>query len=119
MRYMLMFKSDQPVEPGTSPCKKELPEMGKLIGELERAGVMVFNEGLMPPDRAARVRVSGGKSTVKDGPFAEAKEMIAGFAVVDVKSKAEAVELAKRFLTIAGGGESDVFEVFVPSAAGH
>ena len=60
-----------------------------------------------------------GKATVRDGPFAEAKELVAGFAVVDVKSKAEAVELAKRFLTIAGGGESDVLEVFVPTGTGH
>jgi len=118
MRFMLMFKSDQPVEPGISPCKQELPEMAKLMGELKRSGVLVYTDGLMPPERGARVRVSGGKATVRDGPFAEAKELVAGFAVVDVKSKAEAVELAKRFLTIAGGGESDVLEVFVPTTDG-
>jgi hypothetical protein len=115
MRYMLMFKSDQPVPAGTSPCRKELPEMAKLMGELQRSGVLVFTEGLMPPDRGARVRCSGGKVTVRDGPFAEAKELVAGFAVVEVPSKADAVELAKRFLTIAGGGESDVLEVWSPS----
>ena len=119
MRFMLMFKSDQPVAPGTSPCKQELPEMARLMGELKRSGVLVYTDGLMPSDTGARVRSAGGKLTVKDGPFAEAKELIAGFAVVDVKSKAEAVELAKRFLTIAGGGESDVLEVFDPSGAGH
>ena len=119
MRFMLMFKSDQPVEPGTSPCKQQLPEMAKLMDELKRSGVLVFTEGLMPSDTGARVRMSGGRLTVRDGPFAEAKELVAGFAVVDVKSKAEAVELAKRFLAIAGGGESDVLEVFDPSSSGH
>lgn len=117
-RFMLMFKSDQPVEPGTSPCKQQLPEMAALMQDLRDAGTLVFTEGLMPSDSGARVRLSGGQVSVKDGPFAEAKELIAGFAVVQVKSKAEAVELAKRFLTIAGGGESDVIEVFDP-AAGH
>jgi hypothetical protein len=119
MRYMLMFKSDEPVAPGTSPCKAELPEMAKLMGELKEKGVLVYTDGLMPSDSGARVRVAAGRASVKDGPFAEAKELIAGFAVVDVKSKAEAVELAKRFLTIAGGGTSDVLEVFDPSRAGH
>ena len=118
MRFMLMFKSDQPLDPGSSPCKQELPEMAKLMGELKRSGVLVYTDGLMPPERGARVRMSpGGKATVRDGPFAEAKELVAGFAVVDVKSKAQAVELAKRFLTIAGGGESDVLEVFVPTGS--
>jgi hypothetical protein len=118
-RYMLMFKSDQPPVPGKSPCKQELPEMAKLVGELKESGVLVFTQGLMPSDTGARVRQSGGKTSVKDGPFAEAKELIAGVAVVQVKSKAEAVDLATRFLTIAGGGESDVIEVFDPPAVGH
>ncbi len=116
---MLMFKSDQPAEPGASPCKQELPEMASLMEQLKKSGVLVYTDGLMPSDRGARVRVSAGKLTVKDGPFAEAKELIAGFAVVEVKSKAEAVELAKLFLAIAGGGESDVLEVFNPSSSGH
>jgi hypothetical protein len=93
--------------------------MARLMGELQESGVLVYTDGLMPPDKGARVKLSNGKLTVRDGPFAEAKELVAGFAVVDVKSKAEAVELAKRFLTIAGGGESDVLEVFAPSGEGH
>ena len=119
MRFMLMFKSDKPVEHGTSPCKRELPEMGKLMKELTDAGVIVATEGLMPSDYGARVKYggAGGRMTVTDGPFAEAKEIVAGFAVVDVASKAEAVELAKRFLSIAGEGESDVLQVFERSHA--
>ena len=118
-RYMLMFKSDQPVEPGKSPCKAELPEMAKLMGELKEKGILVYTDGLMPSDSGARVRVAGGRASVKDGPFAEAKELIAGFAVVRVNSKAEAVDLARRFLTIAGGGTSDVLEVWEHSGSGH
>ena len=119
MRFMLMFKSDQPDAPGTSPCKQELPEMAKLMGELKESGVLVYTDGLMPSDSGARITRSNGKVTVRDGPFAEAKELVAGFAVVEVRSKAEAVDLAKRFLAIAGGGVSDVLQVFDPSGAPH
>jgi hypothetical protein len=113
MRFMLMFKSDKPTDPGKSACKRELPEMGKLMQELTEAGVIVSTEGLLPSEFGARVKYGGGgKHTVVDGPFAEAKEIVAGFAVVDVTSKAQAVELAKRFLSIAGEGESDVLQVF-------
>lgn len=111
MRFMLMFKSEKPLEPGEVACKQNLPEMAKLMDQLRESGVLVATEGLKPSDSGARVRSSGGKVSVKDGPFAEAKELIAGFAVVNVKSKAEAVELATRFLEIAGGGESDILEV--------
>jgi len=119
MRYMMLFKPDQPPEPGVSPCKQQLPEMAKLMGQLKKSGVLVATEGLMPSDTGARLRLSDGKLTVRDGPFAEAKELVAGFAIVNVKSRAEAVELAKRFLTIAGGGESDVLEVMEVPASGH
>ena len=119
MRYMMLFKPDKPPEPGVSPCKQQLPEMAKLMGQLKKSGVLVATEGLMPSDTGARLRLSDGKLTVRDGPFAEAKELVAGFAIVNVKSRAEAVELAKRFLTIAGGGESDVLEVMEVPASGH
>ena len=119
MRYMMLFKPDKPPEPGVSPCKQQLPEMAKLMGELRKSGVLVATEGLMPSDTGARLRLSDGKLTVRDGPFAEAKELVAGFAIVNVKSKAQALELAKRFLTIAGGGESDVLEVMEVPATGH
>src|SRR3954466_13952844 len=113
MRFMLMFKSDKPTTPGVYACKRELPEMGKLMKELTDAGVIVASEGLLPSEPGARVKYDGGgRHAVIDGPFAEAKEIVAGFAVVDVKDKAAAVELAKRFLSIAGEGESDILQVF-------
>src|SRR4051812_37741621 len=119
MRYMMLFKPDKDPEPGVPPCKQNLPEMAKLMGELRKSGVLLATEGLLPSDSGARVRLTGGKLTIRDGPFAEAKELVAGFAIVNVRSREEAVELAKRFLAIAGGGESDVLEVMEVPAAGH
>ena len=119
MRYMMLFKPDKDPEPGVSPCKQQVPEMAKLMDELRRKGTLLASEGLMPSNTGARVRLSDGKLTVRDGPFAEAKELVAGFAIVNVKSRDEAVELARRFLDIAGGGESDVLEVMEIPSAGH
>ena len=82
--------------------------MGEFIGELASSGVLLAADGLMPSSAGARVRVSNGKLSVTDGPFTEAKELIAGFAIVQVKSKEEAVRLAERFLRVAGDGESEV-----------
>ena len=119
MKFMLMFKSDEPAQPGASACKENLPEMAKLMGDLKAKGIVVATEALLPPDTGARLRLTGGRVTVTDGPFAEAKEMVAGFAIVNVDSKAEAVALAKRFLEIAGTGECDITEVFDAPKAGH
>jgi hypothetical protein len=111
MRYMLLFKPLQEPPPGTHACRQELPEMQKLMGELQAAGVLVSTHGLLPSDTGARVRLADGKLSITDGPFAEAKELVAGVAVVEVPDRAAAVALAKRFLAIAGGGESDVLQV--------
>jgi hypothetical protein len=114
MRFMLTFKSDTPPTPGLSACKQYLPEMAKLMGQLSAAGVIVSTEALLPPSSGARVALAGGKVAVTDGPFAEAKEVVAGFCVVRVNSKAEAVDLAGQFLTIAGEGRCEVLQVFEP-----
>jgi len=119
MRFMMVFKADREPDPGVSACKSQLPEMAKLMGELKEAGILLASEGLLPSKSGARVRFAGGKLAVVDGPFAEAKEIIAGFALVQVKSKAEAVELAGRFLTIAGEGTGDILEVFEPAEMGR
>ncbi len=119
MRFMMVFKSDEEPKPGVSACKQYLPEMARLVDEMTRAGVLLATEGLLPSASGARVTFSGGKLGVRDGPFAEAKEVIAGFAVVRVRSKAEAVELAGRFLTVAGEGRCEILEVFEASDVGH
>jgi hypothetical protein len=117
MRYMLTFKTDEEPKPGLSACKEYLPEMAKLMCELKQAGVIVSTEALLPSSTGARLTYSRGNVAVTDGPFAEAKEIVAGFCVVNVASKAEAVELGRKFLTIAGEGRCEILEVFEHSEA--
>jgi len=117
MRYMLMFKPDKEPPPGEHACRQHLPEMAALIGDLKRSGVLISTEGLLSSDTGARVTFTEGKISVRDGPYAEAKELVAGVAIVEVKSRLEAVELAKRFLKIAGGGIGDVLQIADPPNA--
>jgi AraC family transcriptional regulator len=96
MRFMIIVKASKDSEAGVMPSGKLLAEMGKFNEELAKAGVLLAGEGLHPSSKGARVRFSGGKRTVIDGPFAETKELIAGFWIWQVKSKAEAIEWVKR-----------------------
>jgi hypothetical protein len=96
MRFMVIVKATPNSEAGALPSKELLAAMGKFNEELVKAGVMLAGEGLQPSSKAARVRFSGGKRTVTDGPFAETKELIAGFWLWQCKSKEEAIEWAKR-----------------------
>ena len=96
MRFMIMLKADKTTEAGGLPDEKVLTDMGKFNEELVKAGVMLAGEGLHPSSKGARVKFSGDKVTVTDGPFSEAKELVAGFWLWQVKSKAEAIEWVKR-----------------------
>ena len=96
MRFMVMVKATKDSEAGVLPDEKLLTEMGKYNEELVKAGVMLAGEGLQPSSKGARVKFSGGKRTVIDGPFAETKELVAGFWLWQVKSKEEAIEWVKR-----------------------
>ena len=107
MKFIMMIKADQHTEAGEMPDEAILVAMGKYNEELIKAGVMLAGEGLQPSSKGARVRFAGGKTTVIDGPFAESKELIAGFWLIQVKSKAEAVEWAKR----CPAGENEVIEI--------
>ena len=107
MRYLMISKpSDQPAD------EKLYAEMGKFIEELTAAGVLLATGGLEPG--GVRVTSVGDEITVTDGPFAEAKEAVAGFALVEVRSREEAIELTRRFRRIVGDGESILQEVFGP-----
>jgi hypothetical protein len=110
MRFMMIYKpaNTTDMEAGVPPTQDEIAKMGKVIEEMAKSGVLLATDGLQPSSKGARVRLSGGKLTVTDGPFTETKELIAGFAIVQVKSKAEAIELAERFLKLAGDGESEI-----------
>ena len=96
MRFMVLVKADRNSEAGVLPDEKLLTEMGNFNEELVKAGVMLAGEGLHPSTKGARVRFSGNKRTVTDGPFTEAKELVAGFWLWKVKSKEEAIEWLKR-----------------------
>jgi hypothetical protein len=96
MRFMILVKATKDSEAGVMPSQQLLTEMGKFNEELVKAGVMLADEGLHPNSKGARIRFSGGKRTVIDGPFAETKELIAGFWIWQVKSKEEAIEWVKR-----------------------
>ncbi|MBI3660341.1 YciI family protein [Candidatus Acetothermia bacterium] len=96
MRFMILVKANKESEAGVLPDEKILTAMGKFNEKLMKAGVMLAAEGLHPSSKGARVKFSGGKHIVTDGPFAETKELIAGFWLWQVKSKAEAIEWLKR-----------------------
>ena len=111
MRFMVIVKADKNSEAGALPDQKLLTEMGRYNEELAKAGVILAGEGLHPSSKGARVRFSGNKRTVIDGPFAETKELIAGFWLWQVKSKAEAIEWLKR-APFDGGTEIEIRQVF-------
>ena len=96
MRFMIIVKATGDSEAGKMPSEKRLAEMGKFNEELVKAGIMLAGEGLHPSSKGARVRFSGTKRTVVDGPFSETKELVSGFWLWQVKSKEEAIEWVKR-----------------------
>jgi hypothetical protein len=110
MRFLCIYKPSKPE--GTPPTPAEMAKMGKLIEDMTKSGNLIATEGCLPSDRGARVRLDNGKFTVTDGPFTEAKELVAGFALIQAQSKEEAVELTKRFMEVAGDGENEIRQVF-------
>jgi hypothetical protein len=119
MKFMLIANATKDSEAGLPPDPRLMAAIGKFSEDMASAGVLVGGGGLMPSSQGARFRLAGGKVTVTDGPFTEAKELIGGYAIVEVNSKAEAIELAKRFWAIhaeilgpsyVGGG--DVRQLF-------
>jgi hypothetical protein len=113
MRFMVMVKATKDSEAGVLPDQKLLADMGKFNEELVKAGVMLAGEGLQPSSKGARVRFSGSKRTVIDGPFTETKELVAGFWLWQVKSKEEAIEWVKRCPNpMPGDSEIEIRQVF-------
>src|ERR1700730_7381076 len=111
MRFMVIVKADKNSEAGVMPSREILTAMGKYNEELVKAGVMLAGEGLHPTSKGKRVRFSGGKHTITDGPFSETKELIAGFWLWQVRSMDEAIEWLKRS-PFDGGTEIEVRKVF-------
>lgn len=108
MRFMVIGMATQESEAGTPPTPEGIAAMQACNEELIKAGVLLAAEGLTPTSKGARVRFTGGKVTVVDGPFAEAKEVIAGFTILQVKSREEAIEWVKRAPNLAPNGEAVV-----------
>jgi hypothetical protein len=116
MRFMVIVKASKESEAGVLPDEKGLTEMGKFNEELAKAGVMLAGEGLQASSKGVRIKYSGSKRTVRDGPFAETKELVAGFWLWQVKSKEEAIEWAKRIPFQEG--EVEIRQVFEPEDFG-
>lgn len=108
MRFMIIRKADQSTEGEDVADETLIAAMERYNEELIRAGVMLAGEGLRPSSKGARIKFHGGKPTVTDGPFAEAKELIAGFTMIEVRSKAEALEWGKRWPPLDGDGEVEL-----------
>src|SRR5215831_953684 len=117
MRFMVLVKASKESEAGQMPDKEILTKMGAFNDELVKAGVMLAGEGLQPSSKGVRVRFEGKKRTVIDGPFAETKELIAGFWLWQVKSREEAIEWLKR-APFDGGTEVEIRQVFEPADFG-
>lgn len=110
MRFLCLYKPSQ--QEGTPPSQQEMAEMGKLVEGMKKSGVLLATEGCLPSAQGARVRLSGGRFSVTDGPFTEAKEIVGGFALLQANSKQDAIEHTKAFLKIAGDGETEIRQVF-------
>ena len=108
MRFMILRKADSDTEAGMMPGDELITAMGKYHEEMIKAGVMLAGDGLKPSSAGTRVKFSGGKPAVIDGPFAETKELLAGFSIIDVKSKEEATEWVRRWPPIDGNGNVEI-----------
>src|SRR5262252_11142361 len=111
MRFMMMVRANRDTEAGVMPEEKLIAAMGKYNEELAKAGVLIDGAGLQPSSKGARIKFSGGKPTVVDGPFAETKELIAGYWLIQVNSKEEAIEWAKRCPNPFGEGAEGEIEL--------
>jgi hypothetical protein len=109
MRFLSIYKT---VERNAPPTQEEMETMGKLVEEGFKAGWLLATEGCLPTSLGARVRRSNNKVSVTDGPFAETREVVGGFAILKANSKEEAIELARKFLQVAGEGECELRQLY-------
>jgi len=107
MRFALLYRSGRP-ESNEPPSPREMEAVGNLMQEMSQAGVLLGAEGFEPSATGARIRIDSGKFAVNNGPFADTNDHLDGYALVKVKTKAEAIEWSKRFLTAVGEGESEI-----------
>ncbi len=115
MRIMGLLRANVSSEAGDPPSRELMEKMGTFVAEVTQAGVMLATDGLHPSSKGKRVRLSDGKTTVIDGPFTESKELIASYALFQVKTREEAIDWTRRFLEVLGGGECELRPVFEAS----
>ena len=108
MRFMIIRKADAETEASVMPTAELLTAMGDYIESMVKAGIMLAGDGLQSSSKGARIKFHGGKPTVIDGPFAETKELVAGYSIIDVPSKAEAIEWTLKWPQIDGHGEVEI-----------
>jgi hypothetical protein len=116
MKFLMTFAADPKAPP---PTPEKLAALGKLTQDMIAAGVVIMTGGLVRPSKGTHVRCEGGKITLTDGPFAETKELIDGFALIHAKSKEEAIEHASTFMKIAGDGVGEILQVFDAAEIPH
>jgi hypothetical protein len=114
MRFLSIYKARETEVP---PTPEHMATMGALIGEMMKDGVLIATEGCLPSAKGTRVRIANGKFSVVDGPFTESKELVGGFALLEAKSKEEAIEATKRFLDVVGEGECEIRQLHEAPAA--
>jgi hypothetical protein len=112
MKVIGLLKADKDSEAGVAPSNELMERCGKFIEEITKAGVLLATDGLQPSSKGKRVRLAEGKVDVIDGPFAETKELVASYALLQVRSMAEAVEWTTRFLQVLGGGECELRPIY-------
>jgi hypothetical protein len=115
MRFLGLLRADKESESGAPPTPELMARMGTFIEEITKAGVLLATDGLHPSSKGARIKLADGKVKVTDGPFSESKELVASYAVFQVKSKAEAIEWTTRFLKVLGRGECEIRQIYEPS----
>ena len=115
MRILGLLKADKDSEAGAPPSQDLVEKMGTFVEEVTKAGVLLATDGLHPSSKGTRVKLSEGKVTVTDGPFAETKELVASYALFQVNTMAEAVEWTRRFLEVLGEGECELRPIFEAS----
>jgi hypothetical protein len=109
MRFLSIYSHRETEQP---PTAQEMADMGRLIEKFMKTGALVATEGCLPTALGARVRKDGSTLKITDGPFTESKEVVGGFAILEAKSKADAIELVKEFLAVAGDGECEIRQIY-------
>ena len=115
MRFLMTYNSKDT----SPPTPEKMEAIGKFSAEMMKSGVLVDTGGILPPSKGANIKMAGGKFTVTDGPFPETKELVIGYAIVQVKSKEEAIEMARRFMSVAGDGDGEIRQLFGPADEHH